>query len=1587
MATKVPTESRIPVLGKSPPPTKPLSRLASFSNKVRAHLSPDSSKLRPGSGMLLGLLGQANRNKSSKRSAAQRPQGFYQPLPNEWHASSPQTTTFHSYLKSEDCSPEKEEEVLTEREKINSAHIGKKVCVTGCKIGILRFYGPTDLGPGNWCGIELESADGTSDGLVNGVRYFSCAALHGILEPESKVCLISQIKAYLSEVSSSGPHSLLGLPREDVAGSHSDTDEVTPPHGQGVEHRPSGPPSQISTPGSSNSGIPLFDLAMSSRHSSASSLVPRTAALQDMSVQSKHSSFELDESLGILTPDQMSDFTLNGPLDYNLQRTPSAEELSSFMLKDETFDEILENETLDDRVCLLDDQLNKESESECALSKKNSEPQSLSSSLRTSKKDNISRTDRTPSLEDLPLDICADTTDEAKSESTKSIGRVAAPPNSFITSITSITSLDNGYQGDGEWSRPASRGPDHSPSAQSKSVKARLDPMTDSDFFTESDADMHEECAGHRRAQVIDGTLYGGIAPQSGITQSVQVGHNNHIQRFSPTNEEMDSSGIYSDLDKKYEEPIWEKCNVVEDERIASPEGSIMTVSSKSDQSLKKISPTAFSSLISEKLDTIKNMLDSAECDIVERNTGTEETSDAKKARSETSTLNKIIEGPMIKKYKMPKRNVVSKIKTMMTSTPNSRKDGDNENQENRIPTVTRPAKKGRWDAVMNKIAQGQAEEKTTPKLKEVKSKVYSGISGPGGKQVTPPRPVTASGWTSKSPSARCLSAAQSISTRSLRDISSIKTKCRRTRIRSSESSLQGATPGSQASSRNSSISDLSQTKPSPTTRSSKKREARCTSPQSDGSTNSAASQAARKSPPTPQQNQPTKQSNNVKNVGNGEKQGLVRKTTPRRSNLASLHKPQPLRDHNRLNHGGNKTEPVFQASGGGGGGGGVVAVAGGGGKAVAASVTTAVRAQPIPQTVVTASESSPKAKQPITPLPHVADIKALAALRHSAKGAEALAVLVNYLVYTLEAFSTPQLKRDLDIIHKEWVKTKLELEETKMSYNRLEDSFKNEKEIHELSFEEAFRSHEEEKNELNAKFREEYTKLSSFHEEKLNEIKTEFDRKVTVLREQLVKQYENDLQEVKNSHQDEIASLMLASNKEKSELKEIYSKSIEEFQEKEEKLTKQLAALQSQCDGLKENETLFINSLGKNAPLKISRQKCTQLESEVDSLRSVLDLKSSELLELRRQSQVWQRDAEQLPQALHREATLQARLEGLQAQLNIKEANEQRLLQENRMLLDTIEKESTQKKRLSMHNEELQWKLKQNCEVVQALAALSGPVPVTRTKVANRSSYTLNKTASEADINNSRIAYESAKQNGNATEMFEDETSSPGSPKVKAVIEKADSVAWVVDIDENPQNIATRLLKRAQSLRGATPTPTPSKSAQHRPRNRSSQSLSISSTSSKSSPCTPELRKSPDCSASDQGWGDVANIDEVEHITEEVIVVKSIGDKNVLELLDVDDSEIQIDDLPKKEPSMEEMMMLRRMEQPGLRDKDSEQELDPCEFIIGKDIKLDNDDLKTRRRMTSSARHNRRLNKDTCRMNMELSWSEDGEGGFQTEE
>jgi len=254
--------------------------------------------------------------------------------------------------------------------------------------------------------------------------------------------------------------------------------------------------------------------------------------------------------------------------------------------------------------------------------------------------------DRTPSLEDLPMDdLSSKTTTEAPTSN--------IPPslNTVVTSITSVGSLDTGYQGDGETSRPTSRG---------ATVK-RLGPtetMTDSDFFTESEAEDH--C--HRKARVIDGTLYSG----DNVKPEVQPNTQNNP---GPTVEEMDSSGVYSDFDRIFEEPPTHK---------DSSEATSNNSTSPSSVNSQQIRPTVIDQPSNA---TIPECIDDAS-------------------------------SPASKRYKRP--------------TPVKPKSLDiRQDQENRAPRTRKPA--GRWDAVMNKIEKSKTDQKgRVNRLKDVKSKINS---------------------------------------------------------------------------------------------------------------------------------------------------------------------------------------------------------------------------------------------------------------------------------------------------------------------------------------------------------------------------------------------------------------------------------------------------------------------------------------------------------------------------------------------------------------------------------------------------------------------------------------------------------------------------------------------------------------------------------------------------------------------------------------------------------------------------------------------------------------------------------------------
>lgn len=132
---QVPGESKIPVLNSAPLRT----RFSNISNKVRSHFD-GSYRNSSTSSTLFGLFNNAD-NKLQPPPPS-RPSSLFKP-PNR-------------------CS-------VTEKD------IGSFVELTQLsKTGILRYFGKTILGPGDWCGVEVESGHGVCDGSISGVRYFSC---------------------------------------------------------------------------------------------------------------------------------------------------------------------------------------------------------------------------------------------------------------------------------------------------------------------------------------------------------------------------------------------------------------------------------------------------------------------------------------------------------------------------------------------------------------------------------------------------------------------------------------------------------------------------------------------------------------------------------------------------------------------------------------------------------------------------------------------------------------------------------------------------------------------------------------------------------------------------------------------------------------------------------------------------------------------------------------------------------------------------------------------------------------------------------------------------------------------------------------------------------------------------------------------------------------------------------------------------------------------------------------------------------------------------------------------------------------------
>lgn len=349
----------------------------------------------------------------------------------------------------------------------------------------------------------------------------------------------------------------------------------------------------------------------------------------------------------------------------------------------------------------------------------------------------VQRIEQTPSPEDLPLDSSdingeistysqfssstlhdSQTYSDNKNEYPKSM-ETSKVSNSFITSITSITSLD-GYQGDGEMSRPVSRAADHSIEPredaiemewQNVPVTRRADPMTDSDFFTESDADglddhMHR---GDRKAQVIDGALYGGKS--SNGNPPLIVNRNDDSC--------MESSGVYTDFENHRASPVF--LNVIDD---MSPEGS--TPSTHSECSQKNVSPgqkntyfTPIEESMNQDAPAATHVVDE---DKTPKNTSKRNSLNSEKDVRSTVKSKEEKRSFTLKKYKMPKRDVPSKLKTMLA---NRSTDADNSVQSS-PKTVKKPERR---ESLTKKNTIELKTDYKMKSFKDIKSKVDCSFS------------------------------------------------------------------------------------------------------------------------------------------------------------------------------------------------------------------------------------------------------------------------------------------------------------------------------------------------------------------------------------------------------------------------------------------------------------------------------------------------------------------------------------------------------------------------------------------------------------------------------------------------------------------------------------------------------------------------------------------------------------------------------------------------------------------------------------------------------------------------------------------
>ncbi|KAK7500561.1 hypothetical protein BaRGS_00008136 [Batillaria attramentaria] len=351
----------------------------------------------------------------------------------------------------------------------------------------------------------------------------------------------------------------------------------------------------------------------------------------------------------------------------------------------------------------------------------------------------------------------------------------------------------------------------------------------------------------------------------------------------------------------------------------------------------------------------------------------------------------------------------------------------------------------------------------------------------------------------------------------------------------------------------------------------------------------------------------------------------------------------------------------------------------------------------------------------------------------------DAMACLLNYCTNQLDAFSCPEVTAKLkdaeghiseqqqQIENLQQQKTSVEQQLTEVTQARdaaledvakLQQEMKEAEEAHLTSVQQLKDTHAaaltSQQEELHSQQQQTAQQMQKYHEKQLEYTQQSHQRQIS----EMTAEHQMATNRLKVAHLEEIQELRNRHDKQMEELHAQHRNKLEDITRRFESiklsLSEKVESLCVECDDLRVRARTSEEALQRDADVKVqlALTPYLHLPKEIESLRTVIDMRTEEIQKLRRQNMDLEKQLEELPIAQEKVASLQQKVENLQAIINIKTDHEKQLHEKCQVLMRKYDRESRANKRLSMDYEQVVWRMSQSADFSGCGDVLTHPLP-----------------------------------------------------------------------------------------------------------------------------------------------------------------------------------------------------------------------------------------------------------------------------------